>query len=370
MATERGTTNATVVNAAAGKSEGAYFPGRDLFTTPPPGISSSEAESLLLKRYQIRATVRRLDSERDANFLVIAEDAKYILKITNNAEPRARTALNSAVLEHLAVHAPELPVPKLVRTVDGDFETFVSCGEKSGNIIRLLTFLDGRPLGAIPNESRPLAGIGACLGQLDKTLESFRPPDTDFSMVWDSANVDTLADLSACIPAGSCRLLIENHLENFQKSLKSKLTALRRQVIHNDANLNNILVSPDDPAEISGLIDFGDIVVAPAVNELAVACSYHLSGACDVAAVLTSISSGYHDVYPLREEELEVLPGLIIARFVTTILVTHWRASLFPKNHAYILRNNPSAWSGLRLLSEHDHDDLVQSLRAACGMAK
>lgn len=369
VATAEKTPAAPVVGAAGRKREDwAAIPDRDLFMSPPPRLDESEAEALLAMHYGLSAEISPLHSERDANFLVVADDAKYILKISNDAEPGARTVFNSAVLAHLATHAPDLPVPKLVPTVDGEHQTSVRCGGSSHNIARLLTYLDGVPLSAVAEERHPLSGIGARLGRLDKALEGFQHPDMEFSLVWDSARVDRLADLIRCIPTPSQRLLIERQFDRFATVLKPKLAGLRRQVIHNDANLNNVLVSPRNPDVICGLFDFGDSVVAPAVNELAVACSYHIRGRRDPSAVLTALASGYHRCFPLREEDIEVLPGLVIARFMTTILVTHWRATLFPENRAYILRNNPAAWSGLRLLSECDAGHLADRVRSACGM--
>ena len=365
----RKTFPAAIAGAAErGKEDWASIPDRDLFMSPPPRFDEAQAKALLSTHYGLSARVSPLHSERDANFLVVTDHASYILKIANQAEPSARTHVNSAVLAHLAAHAPDLPVPKLVRTVDGDLQASVCCGGSSRYIVRLLTYLEGRPLSTIAKERRPLAAIGACLGRLDKALEGFQHPDMAFSLVWDSARVDRLADLLRCIPTRSLRLLVEKHLDRFTLVVKPKLSGLRRQVIHNDANLNNVLVSPGDPGVVCGLFDFGDSVLAPVVNELAVACSYHIRGRRDPSAVLAAMSSGYHRCFPLGEEDIEVLPGLVIARFMTTILVTHWRATLFPENRTYILRNNPAAWSGLRLLSDRDAGGLADRVRSACTM--
>ncbi|WP_338509164.1 hypothetical protein [Pseudomonas poae] len=41
---------------------------------------------------------------------------------------------------------------------------------------------------------------------------------------------------------------------------------------------------------------------------------------------------------------------MIEARLLATVLITEWRAREHPENSEYILRNNPSAWAGLRRL--------------------
>ena len=54
------------------------------------------------------------------------------------------------------------------------------------------------------------------------------------------------------------------------------LKYLRKSLIHNDDNDNNILVDCDEerPLKVSGLIDFGDMVYSYTVFELAVALAY------------------------------------------------------------------------------------------------
>jgi hydroxylysine kinase len=59
------------------------------------------------------------------------------------------------------------------------------------------------------------------------------------------------------------------------------------------------------------------------------------------------VVSGYARVLPLRPDEIGLLYDLITARMITTLTITAWRASLYPANAAYILRNAPSARKGL-----------------------
>jgi Ser/Thr protein kinase RdoA (MazF antagonist) len=121
---------------------------------------------------------------------------------------------------------------------------------------------------------------------------------------------------------------------------------LRRQVIYNDLNFHNVLVDPQDPDRIAGIIDFGDIIAAPLINDLAVAASYQLGGEAGRAQAAEFIAA-YHRALPLRDEEIRLLPLLIEARLAMTLLITGYRARLHPQNAAYILRNNASARAAL-----------------------
>ncbi len=50
---------------------------------------------------------------------------------------------------------------------------------------------------------------------------------------------------------------------------------------------------------------------------------------------------------------------LVMARLVITVLITEWRATRYPENRAYIMRNNGLAWAGL------DHIDQLPRAEAS-----
>jgi len=56
-----------------------------------------------------------------------------------------------------------------------------------------------------------------------------------------------------------------------------------------------------------------------------------------------------------------------MARFVTTLVITSWRAKTYPENSVYILRNAPSAWAGLRQILTVPRDEAVSHFMKACG---
>src|SRR5205085_9705136 len=87
------------------------------------------------------------------------------------------------------------------------------------------------------------------------------------------------------------------------------LPALRRSVIHNDANDHNVLVGDarPDARPVAGLLDFGDMLEAHTVSELAVAISYAMLGKRSPLAAAAHVVAGYHETLPLTEPELAVL---------------------------------------------------------------
>ena len=78
--------------------------------------------------------------------------------------------------------------------------------------------------------------------------------------------------------------------------------------------------------------------------------------------------AAYHAVYPLLAEEIDILFDLIALRQAMTVTITEWRATLYPDNKAYILRNHPRAAAALDVLDRIGRVDGTARLRQACDM--
>ena len=135
-------------------------------------------------------------------------------------------------------------------------------------------------------------------------------------------------------------------LAHFREHAASVLPGLRYQLIHNDVNPQNVLVEPTG-TWVAGIIDFGDTIRAPLVQELATACAYRISDCTRPLDAPIDIVRAYHAIHPLTERELDVMYDLIVARLIVIIAITRWRAGQHPENGAYILRNHRRARIGL-----------------------
>ena len=114
------------------------------------------------------------------------------------------------------------------------------------------------------------------------------------------------------------------------------LPQLRRQVIHSDLHADNVLA---DGGRISGIIDFGDMLDAPLVVEVAVAAAYlrPTTEQSDVLALVGPFVAGYHSVLP--GDERERLFDMIRARLVATISIMSWRSATRGDNDEYSSQN-------------------------------
>lgn len=153
---------------------------------------------------------------------------------------------------------------------------------------------------------------------------------------------------------------------------------LRMGVIHNDANDNNILVGGQGPwsLTVSHIIDYGDIVEGWIVVDPAIAAAYALLGGfqsqdqkgrgtnpIDVAA---SVVKGYHQCYPLAEEEIQTLFSLIGMRLCMSVCICAYQQSLQPDNDYLKISERP-AWEALHALAEIPIDYAHFVFRQVCG---
>jgi hydroxylysine kinase len=305
--------------------------------------------ALIAQQFGISGKLAALGSERDQIVRVeVSEGNGYVLKLSNPAESVEVADFEASVLEHLEVVAPELPVPRLRRAIDGSraLRCPSSHGERSA---RLVTFLEGIPLGKAPPSAALRLTLGATLANLDEALRSLRTLPSQREMLWDIAQAPGLKHLVDRVSDASLRGRVRAVLRDLELADISSQRGLRPQWLHNDLNLNNVLVTDAAVPTVCGIIDFGDMVFGPLICDLAVACAY----AMDPSSALTSVGEvvqGFHSRIPLSEPELVLLPTLIAARLAMIITVAGWRATLEPSNSEYILRNYPAAIAKLQAL--------------------
>jgi Ser/Thr protein kinase RdoA (MazF antagonist) len=366
------------------KPEGALaaFPEKDIFmqattaetaanpllTATTPQAGDAEAEAIGRRYFGITARAHRLTSERDLNFhLVGADGAEYVLKITNAAEDAAVTDFQTKALLHIAARNPDLLTPHVFPTVDGGHEAIVTlAGER--HIVRLLSYLKGEPQHRTPTSPGQRAALGRCLAEIGKALADFRHPAADHDILWDLKRAGRLEDLLVHIASDERRALAAGFIDAFKSFVVPALPTLRSQVVHNDFNPHNVLVDPADPARVTGVLDFGDMVETPLVVDVAVGCSYQVTETGGVLDHAADFVAAYHAENPLREDEVEVLFDLIAMRHVMTVAITEWRAGRYPENRGYILRNNPRAVAGMKQFATVGRDEGRAVFRRACGM--
>ncbi len=339
----------------------------EVLTTKVAVISDLEALSLAEVIFGVKAQAKPLTSERDQNFHLKSFDGKEsILKITNPAEERQITNFQTQAMLHIARVDPGLAVPRVFPSRQGEYEPVAKISDGTSRVVRLLSFLAGVMLHSVERTSALRRNLGAMQARLDLALRSFFHPAAGHELLWDIKHSSRLRPLMQHITEAPKRALAEKFLDNFETHALPAMPKLRGQVIHNDFQPWNVLVDEKDHAQVAGVIDFGDLVYAPMIDDLAVACAYHLVGARQPLDYICEVVAGYNAVLPLEEAEIDILYDLIAVRLSMTVTITGWRAALHPENAAYILRNNASSWTGLEQLDALPRSAAQKILRAAC----
>jgi hydroxylysine kinase len=322
-------------------------------STTAPGLEPGEVAALVRRLYGIKGDIQPLAGERDQNCRVeTADGRRYVIKISNPSEPPSVVDFQIAALEHIARVSPQQPVPRVVRTLDGRTHGTITLPGGAPTRVRMLTYLDGIQIRETERTAAQRRAMGAGLAGLNRALHGFAHAGAAHDLLWNVATAHRLTEQLDSLVDGKRRALAQAFMERFKLHVLPRLASLRSQVIHNDYHLYNVLVAPDDQARIVGIIDFGDMVHAPLVGEVATAAAFHMAGCADPFEGPSQFVAAYHAVLPLAGAEQEVLADLLATRHLITALISEWRAARYPENRAYIMRHNPAAWDGLSHMAD------------------
>lgn len=341
---------------------------QQILTTTPPAFSASDAVTMATRYYGIDAQVRPLVSERDQNFRLDTMDGRaYTLKISNHAEQLQVVDFQNRALQHLEKRDAWLPLPRLVPDLHGDSFCTVQRAGKT-HFVRVLSWLEGRVLGDEKVSARLADRLGRLLARMGLAFRDFEHPGSNPPLLWDMKRASGLRDLLSSIEDPGLRQLIRRTLDQFDSRVKPRLDKLRKQVIHNDMNPGNVLMDQAHSGQISGVIDFGDMVKSPLIIDLAVACAYQLSDGDDPLSGTLPMIAGYHAVCPLKDVEVELLTDLIRTRLISSLLIASYRVSLFPENREYLMISHKPAINYLKNLQNLSDDDAVHRIRSICAL--
>jgi Ser/Thr protein kinase RdoA (MazF antagonist) len=348
------------------------FPEAAVLRAAAAPVPAAWADAVLLERYGLHGTLSPLAGERDANFLLRTDDGagqRYMLKISHPVETPLVADFQTQALLHLARVDTTLPVQRLVPTLYGAPSFTDRAPDGSVRVVRLFTYLEGMPMPQAPRSSAQRAAVARMLARLDIALSGLVHPAGALELPWDIQRADRARGLLVHVTEPARRALAERALDGFAQRAKPALAGLRRQPIHNDFNIYNLLVDADAPEQVRGILDFGDMVEAPMIDDLAVAASYQLDEEGDVLSTIVEFAAAYHAVNPLQPAELDVLPDLIRARLAMVVAISGWRAARHPENAAYLLRNNAVSWARLAACDAISPETARAALHRACGFS-
>jgi Ser/Thr protein kinase RdoA (MazF antagonist) len=326
---------------------------------------------LCRQAWGLEGTFTRLQSASDEVLRMDGGDgSRYLLRLTSPRESPVVIDFQTRAVLHLNEARTALPVPRLIRTLDGRAMLRPDWPGAMPPAARLFTWLEGTSLHLTPRSLAQAGALGVTLARLGQALAGFDHPGAEHELDWDLCRTGRLAPLLSEICDREGRVLTERAMQRFQDRVAHRLAGLRRQVIHNDLNPHNVLVNEQSPQQITGIIDFGDLVKTVLVADVAIAGAYLVSSAQSPLQLAEKLLTAYHAVQPLTADEIELFVPLMEARHLMTIAITEWRAARNPDNRASITKNTAQAWRALRTLDRISHEQSAARLLAACNMGK
>jgi 4-aminobutyrate aminotransferase-like enzyme/Ser/Thr protein kinase RdoA (MazF antagonist) len=331
----------------------------ELLESPTPRWGIADVAAMLARVFDLEGDLTPLPGERDQNLRLDTPDGGFVVRIANSADDLAVLDMQQAALEHIARFPGGPPVPEPRRTADGR-----RVAEVEGHGVVVSTFLAGETLREAPG-AVGVFDVGAAMGGLQRSLQGFFHPAAGRTLLWDARTVAQLEPMLSAIEDPELRRNVANVIHHVGREVVPILDGLPAQVIHNDINPDNLLVSG---STLSGIVDFGDMVHGPRVMDVAVTASYLIAEAADPVVVMADLCRGVQTRVRLTVEELEVLPDLVAARLCQSIAIGAWRATLHPENAEYILGDAEPARDTLHSLVALDRTELLDRLFIAAGV--
>lgn len=350
------------------------------------------------------SSAKELNSYDDRNYHVcVADGTEYTLKVHNGVESQMPSLLaaQSSIMRHLNANGVPAPLPIRPTTTTTTTTTtssaanaaagdpperdwmFLELPLKGGaggavdgdatrrHAVRVLTWVPGviaEQSETVKHTREFMRSIGAFVGKISNALESFHHPGADRWHLWDNANVLSVRELASAVEDPSNRATTESVLRDFEEKVLPSAKDLRRGVLQNDANDQNVIVRDVNGDGIYvpvGLLDFGDMLVSWRVNDVAISLAYFMLGKEDPVGDAAVMLAGFESTFPLTDLERRLLPTLIAARLVCSCVCGAYSAAADPANKEYLLLTQKPGWAALNAIREAGDEECLRRFAEA-----
>lgn len=324
-------------------------------------------QKALYEIWGVKGDLTRLNGEYDLNFLVSGAPG-YVLKVMRTGCDVGFVGMQCQAIQYIGQNVPELPVPGVVTSLEGELFTVFKDADGEERIVWLLEKAPGKMYAHFRPQNTHLAGqLGTILAKMDRSLIGFEHEGLARNFKWNLLQSEWIAEQTHIMDNPDRRAILKRISHQFSQVLP-ELKTLPYTAIHNDVNDYNILVSGTltDVAQITGVIDFGDMCRAPRVCELAIAGAYLVLDHDNPEAMLSALVAAYHAITPLSAAEIDLIWPLLKMRLAVS-LVNSTQMAVENPDDPYVVISQAPAW---RFLESHRiNEALIQTqLRAACGL--
>ncbi|MCW5515365.1 aminotransferase class III-fold pyridoxal phosphate-dependent enzyme [Muriicola sp. Z0-33] len=298
---------------------------------------------LLQKQFAITgAEISSLEGYDSVNFKIKTAKGSFVLKqYVNDQANKELLQAENETLNALAL-IKGYDFPEAFANKDGR-----KLVEQDDALFRLLSFVEGEFLADVAHTPALLNSFGRFLAEMDSVLMKFHNSAISAKKIpWDLNHFNQSYKYLEYIGDPRDRSLVDYFFLQYEEQIRPIQHKLRTSIIHNDANDWNVLTKS---GKVSGIIDLGDMADTWLINELAVALTYVMMNKEDPIQVGKEVVAAYHEILPLKNQELDILYYLIAARLCTSVCNSAYTKTLKPDSE-YITISEQPAWKLLRQL--------------------
>ncbi|WP_350291865.1 aminotransferase class III-fold pyridoxal phosphate-dependent enzyme [uncultured Croceitalea sp.] len=321
-------------------------------------------EKILINEFGLaKPTIKKINGYENANYQIKTERGSYIFKTYKYEENLlAIIEAENQILQDLAKSRQNL-YPNPISFKNGDSIKLLELDGRL-SICRMLTFLEGQFLAEARYNEKIYESLGEVLAKMNQQLSK----STSYILKarkweWDLQYFHLNKEYLPAITDTKDRNLVLYFFQQYEEEVVPKITALRKQIIHNDANEWNILTNNN---KVTGIIDFGDLAHSYLINEVAIAMTYAGYGKEHPFKDPLIVLKAYHTVNPLLEKEISLLYYLIAARLCTSVCNSARSRQLDPEN-SYAAISEESAWKTLKKWVQFSPKYIENKFRQAVG---
>ncbi|MDH3629533.1 MAG: phosphotransferase [Gammaproteobacteria bacterium] len=331
-----------------------------------PEFDATEVAEIARRLFALEGAMKQLHGERDLNFLIDDARGRFVFKIANAQESPAMLECQHQVFQRLAEAQVFPMVATALESVKGNLIETARDTQDNEHYCRALPFIDGH-LWADFDESKPelLGDLGRRLALLDQALAGFSHPGLERPLLWNMESaMAVLEDYKPLLTGTAERSLVEHFEDGFRERVLPVQNELRRAVIHNDANRQNVIVD-DSGQQVLSIIDFGDMLDLWLVVEPAIAAAYAMLDEPDPLRAAQALVGGYHRALPLTATEIGLLFDLICMRLCMSVCICAHQRRLEPDND-YLSIDQQQSWDLLERLQGITCSEAHEAFHETC----
>ena len=337
-----------------------------------PQFTEREALEIAQSLYRVSGDLKELPSERDQNFHIRDDSGKeFVLKIASTLEPQDTLEMQNKAMEHVAARTDFAFTQRICRSLQDNQMVAVVDASGEPHFVRMLTYLPGIPLALFqPHSISLLRNLGKTLGFMSQALRGFDHAASRRDLRWDFDRVEwVLTHFGKFIPKGKQSELVHYFLDLWRADVKPVIHSLRKSVVYHDANEYNVLVVRETPQgkQQVRLIDFGDMLYTYTFSEVAIGAAYAMLEKPDPLSTASEVVRGFHEVFPLTEEEIKLLFHFMTMRLCLSVCICAYQQQEEPENQ-YLKISEIPAWKTLEKLKEIHPRFAGYRLREVCDL--